>query len=207
MSDSPAILHWGQRAQGTSTGAEHLTVKKSWREFTKNLAACIGALDEDECHSIARADANQYVQFAGMGVCGIRSEATGNGFIEPPELLLDERQYARMRGFGWMRPTALPGEPTDGGSPNFHVDGANSEKGRREYEACHCEGASIRFPTLLIKRRVWSEDEGQCIVAAAWRVACGVRAPHGNPPTLSGRQKWSYAGARVFWSRRIMGWV
>ena len=153
-----------------------MSVKKAWREFTKNLAACIGALDDDEYLIIARADANQYVQFAGMGVCGIRSEATGNGFIEPPELLLDERQYARMRGFGWMRPTALPGEPTDGGSPNFHVDGANSEKGRRElakratrtfrrvygvkhpdvlnYEAFHCEGASIRFPTLLIKRRV-----------------------------------------------------
>ena len=40
----------------------------------------------------------------------------------------------------------------------------------------------------LATQRVWSEDEGQCIVAAEWRVACGVRAPHrhrGAPALLS----------------------
>jgi hypothetical protein len=153
-----------------------MTVKKAWREFTKNLAACIGALAEDEYLIIARKHANQFVQFAGQGAYGIRAEATGNGYIEPPELLLDERQYARMQRLGWNRPTALPDEPCVLGSPNFYADGANSDDGCREmakratrtfrrvygvahpgmlhYEAFHCEGTSIRFPTLLIKRRV-----------------------------------------------------
>ena len=153
-----------------------MSVKQAWREFTKNLAACIGALAEDEYLIIARKRANQYVQFAGQGAYGIRAEAAGNGYIEPPELLLNERQYARMQRLGWCRPTALPDDPCVLGSPNFYTDGANSEDGCRamakratrtfrrvygvehpgmlNYEAFHCEGTSIRFPTLLIKRRV-----------------------------------------------------
>lgn len=147
-----------------------------WRNFTKNLAACIGALAEDEYLIIARKRANQYVQFAGQGAYGIRAEAAGNGYIEPPELLLDERQYARMQRLGWSRPTALPGEPIKDGSPNFYVDVVTLPADLRElarlttqtfrtvygvehpgmlhYEAFHCEGTSIRFPTLLIKRRM-----------------------------------------------------
>jgi hypothetical protein len=153
-----------------------MTVKKAWREFTKNLAACIGALAEDEYLIIARKHTNQYVQFAGQGAYGIRAEAAGNGYIEPPDRLLDERQYARTQRLGWCRPTALPDDPCALGSPNFYTDGANSEESLRElakratrtfrqvygvehpgmlnYEAFHCEGTSIRFPTLLIKRRV-----------------------------------------------------
>ena len=153
-----------------------MTVKKAWRDFSKNLAACIGALAEDEYLSIARKRANQYVQFAGQGAYGIRAEAAGNGYIEPPELLLNERQYARMQRLGWCRPTALKDDPCAVGSPNFYTDDANTDDGCRtmakratrtfrrvygvqhpgmlDYEAFHCEGTSIRFPTLLIKRRV-----------------------------------------------------
>lgn len=153
-----------------------MTVSKHWRDFTKNLAACIGALAEDEYLIIARKRANQYVQFAGQGAYGIRAEAAGNGYIEPPELLLDERQYARMQRLGWSRPTALPDTPCALGSPNFYADTVATESGLRElarrttqtfltvygvehprllhYEAFHCEGTSIRFPTLLIKRRM-----------------------------------------------------
>ena len=153
-----------------------MTVKKAWRDFSKNLAACIGALAEDEYLIIARKRANQYVQFAGQGAYGIRAEAAGNGYIEPPELLLNERQYARMQRLGWCRPTALKDDPCAVGSPNFYTDDANTDDGCRtmakratrtfrrvygvqhpgmlDYEAFHCEGTSIRFPTLLIKRRV-----------------------------------------------------
>jgi hypothetical protein len=153
-----------------------MTVNTHWRTFTKNLAACIGALAEDEYLIIARKRANQYVQFAGQGAYGIRAEAAGNGYIEPPELLLDQRQYARMQRLGWSRPTALPDEPIKHGSPNFYADVVATEAGLRElarrttqtfrtvygveypgmlnYEAFHCEGTSIRFPTLLIKRRM-----------------------------------------------------
>ncbi|AMW03732.1 TY-Chap domain-containing protein [Gemmatimonas phototrophica] len=167
-----------------------MAVNKHWRDFTKNLAACIGALSEDEYLIIARKGANQYVQFAGQGAYGIRAEAAGNGYIEPPELLLDERQYARMQRLGWSRPTALPDEPCALGSPNFFTQMLPTEVGLRElarrttqtfrtvygvahpgmlhYEAFHSQGTSIRFPTLLIKRRVpepvtprierWSEE-------------------------------------------------
>jgi hypothetical protein len=153
-----------------------MTVDTHWRNFTKNLAACIGALAEDEYMIIARKRANQYVQFAGQGAYGIRAEAAGNGYIEPPELLLDEQQYARMQRLGWSRPTALPDEPIKHGSPNFYVDAVAAEASPRElarlttqtfrkvygvahpsmlhYEAFHSEGTSIRFPTLLIKRRM-----------------------------------------------------
>ena len=55
-----------------------MTVKKAWRDFSKNLAACIGALAEDEYLIIARKRANQYVQFAGQGptVSGLKRRAT-----------------------------------------------------------------------------------------------------------------------------------
>jgi hypothetical protein len=36
-----------------------MTVNTHWRNFTKNLAACIGALAEDEYLIIARKRANQ----------------------------------------------------------------------------------------------------------------------------------------------------
>ncbi len=153
-----------------------MTVNTHWRDFSKNLAACIGALAEDEYLIISRKLANQYVQFAGQGAYGIRAEAAGNGYIQPPEFLLDVRQYARMQRLGWQRPTALPDEPCAVGSPNFYVDEVATDVGLRElawrttrtfrtvygvehpgmlhYEAFHGEGTSIRFPTLLIKRRL-----------------------------------------------------
>ncbi len=153
-----------------------MAANKPWRDFSKNLTACIGALAEDEYLIIARKGATQYVQFAGLGAYGIRAEAAGNGYIEPPELLLDQGQYAHMLRLGWSRPTALPDTPVLRGSPNFFVDVESTENALRElgrrttrtfrevfgvehpgmlhYEAFHSEGTSIRFPTLLIKRRV-----------------------------------------------------
>jgi hypothetical protein len=153
-----------------------MTANAHWRTFTKNLAACIGALADDEYLIIARKRANQYVKFAGQGAYGIRAEAAGNGYIEPPELLLDERQYARMQRLGWSRLTALPGQSIEHGSPNFYADVVTLPADLRElarlttqtfrtvygvahpgmlhYEAFHCEGTSIRFPTLLITRRM-----------------------------------------------------
>ncbi len=81
-----------------------------------------------------------------------------------------------MQRLGWRRPTALPGEPCALGSPNFYTQVVATEVGllemaRRatktfrtvydiahpgmlEYKAFHFEGTSIRFPTLLIKRRM-----------------------------------------------------
>jgi hypothetical protein len=153
-----------------------MPAKKDWRDFTKNLAACIGALAEDEYLIISRKHANQYLQFAGQGAYGIRAEAACNEYILPPHLLLDERQYARMQRLGWRRPTALPDEPCALGSPNFFTQVVATEVGLREmarrttqtfqkvydvahpgmleYKAFHYEGTSIRFPTLLIKRRM-----------------------------------------------------
>jgi hypothetical protein len=69
-----------------------MPVKKDWRDFTKNLAACLGELAEDEYLIISRKRANQYVQFAGQGAYGIHAEAACNEYILPPHLLLDERQ-------------------------------------------------------------------------------------------------------------------
>ena len=131
---------------------------------------------EDEYLIISRKRANQYVQFAGQGAYGIHAEAACNEYILPPQLLLDERQYARMQRLGWRRPTALPDEPCALGSPNFYTQVVATEVGLREmawratktfrtvygiahpgmleYKAFHFEGTSIRFPTLLIKRRM-----------------------------------------------------
>ena len=38
----------------------------------------------------------------------------------------------------------------------------------------------------LATQRVWSEDEGQCIVAAEWRVARGVRTGAGVAALTAG---------------------
>ena len=149
----------------------------AWTTFTGGLATCLAALEEDEFLIISYKRANYYVQFAAGGSFGMRAEASCNTFIEPEASLIDD-QYAVMAGLGWQRATELPtedaapGDPV--GSPNFFIDVENpvnyaalcqlvimtfravylvSHPGELQYASFGENGASIRFPTLGLKRQ------------------------------------------------------
>jgi hypothetical protein len=107
----------------------------AWGELTRNLAECLGALEEDEVLILAHKHCNVFVQFAGQGWHGMRVEAAGNNYIVPPEALLTVAQFKAMDALGWRRATYTPdlaGESPDGsesqeehehvdGSPNFYL--------------------------------------------------------------------------------------
>jgi hypothetical protein len=149
---------------------------EAWATFASALATCLPDLHEDEFLIVSYKRANYYVQFAAQGIFGMRVEASCNSFIEPEAALTDE-QYAMMAELGWNRATEdVPesGHSDDpDGSPNFFMDLANPidfkalgelatntlrnayrvlHPGELQYWSSDLEGASIRFPTLGLKR-------------------------------------------------------
>lgn len=76
-----------------------------------NLALCLADLDEDDYLIIESKRAPYYVQFAAQGAYGMRAEAVGNGYIDEPEAVLTQEDYARARELGWCAATDSP-EPT-----------------------------------------------------------------------------------------------
>ena len=149
------------------------TVEQEWQRFQDDLAACLGAMEDDEYLVIsAKHRQNCYVQFAQGGSFGMRAEAVGNSYADPEEALTTD-DYDRMVFLGWMRATVTPGESSPDGSPNFFIEtpapvdyGAVAELAvrslrdiykighprRLQYKAFNRKGTSIRFPSLRIKR-------------------------------------------------------
>ena len=149
---------------------------ETWRELANAIASCLPALEEDEFLIISHKRANYFVQFAAQGSFGVRVEATCNAFIDPNDVLTDE-QYAVMAQLGWQRATERlleSGAPQDpDGSPNFFLSLPNPvnraalgqltvatfrtvygvlHPGELQYRAFGDGGASIRFPTMGLKR-------------------------------------------------------
>ena len=150
----------------------------AWQELGANLALCLADLDEDDYLIIESKRAPYYVQFAAQGAYGMRAEAVGNGYIDEPDAVSTQEDYARARALGWCAATDLPeGDQTadrdPDGSPNFFIDveqpvdyGRLAEAAVRtlrevyhvrhpgllQYRAFAFDGPEIRFPVLRIKR-------------------------------------------------------
>lgn len=151
--------------------------KVAWRRFAARLHEVIGALEEDEYLIVLVKRSNYFVQFAAQGACGMRAEAVSNYYLAEPDSL-DEAQHAALLALGWRAPTNLPeglaaSWHRPDGSSNYFLDIAPpvdyaalallavatlvqvlgaAHPGELEYRAFSEDGASIRFPTLAIRR-------------------------------------------------------
>ena len=168
------------RPYGTAVSGAVLHVPPNtnaeWRVLADAVADCLVDLQEDEFLILSYKRANYFVQFAAQGSFGMRVEATCNSFIAPDAVLTDE-QYQVMAQLGWQRATELlqeSGAPQDpNGSPNFFLDVPHPidlealgqltvatfrtvygilHPGELQYRSFSEDGASIRFPTLGLKR-------------------------------------------------------
>lgn len=153
------------------------STEAEWELLEKHLAEALSDLAEDEYLILSDKRGNYYVQFAAQGAFGMRAEAVSNVYIDEPGKELSRDAYRTLLDLGWTPPTKLrpeletKGEPE--GSPNFFVDRSApvhcgevarlavrtfreafdiSHPGFLEYRAFHSNGASIRFPSLKIKR-------------------------------------------------------
>lgn len=149
----------------------------AWQTLAAALAGSLEMLEEDEFLIISYKHANYFVQFAAQGGYGMWVEATCNSFIDPDAVLTDQ-QYAAMADLGWQRATETLLESgatkNPDGSPNFFLHLSHPinrqalaqltvatfrrvygvfRPGELHYHAFADGGASIRFPTLGLKRR------------------------------------------------------
>jgi hypothetical protein len=97
----------------------------AWPPFEQNLTAVLARLEEDQYLILSVKHSDRFVQFAGQGSFGMRTETTSNSYLPKSELLNDE-QIEAMQASGWLSPTGAPDEATPerdpDGSPNFFRD-------------------------------------------------------------------------------------
>jgi len=161
-----------------------------WQALADNLALCVSALEQDEYLILRHRDRNVYIQVADRGPDGVRIEAAGNNYIEPPEALLTVEQFTAMDALGWRRANLSPDPPTEmagerNRSPNFFVHAERGDnmaviaemcvRTMREvydipkphwltYSAFTAHNESIRFPTLGLTRRAASVNSRSQLV-------------------------------------------
>ena len=136
----------------------------------------LAALEEDEHLLLQVKGTHRYVQFMDQGGYGMRAETVSDYYLPEGEHL-GEADYRYLMKLGWHAPTLVPGTSVEGadGSPNYYLDLARplpledvavmavltlihvhraSHPGELEYEARSSGGMSIRFPHLIIRRRI-----------------------------------------------------
>jgi hypothetical protein len=157
-------------------------VPSLWAVFADNLAKALEALQEDQYLILAVKQSNQYIQFAGQGLHGLRLETTSNHFLEASDQLSGD-QLALLAATGWNTPTRNPeAAPEDDpeGSPNYFINAPLpvayksiadlvvktfdkvlrvTHPGWLEYEAFDADQNSLVFPNLGVKRRVPPADQ------------------------------------------------
>jgi hypothetical protein len=153
--------------------------EEAWKDFTLRLAAALAALEEDEYLLLQVKGTSRYVQLMDQGAFGLRVESVSDYYLPEGEHLGVE-DLRTLLGLGWRAPTQVPGtsrEDADG-SPNYHIDLARpvpleevaavvvltlrhvhraGHPGMLEYEARSTGGVSIRFPQLMVRRRVGAD--------------------------------------------------
>lgn len=150
--------------------------EEAWTQFTGRLVMALAALEEDEHLLLQVKGTNRYVQFMDQGGYGMRAETVSDYYLPEGEHL-GEADYRYLMKLGWHAPTLVPGTSVEGadGSPNYYLDLARplplddvavmavltlihvhraSHPGELEYEARSSGGMSIRFPHLIIRRRI-----------------------------------------------------
>ncbi len=104
-----------------------VSVDRAWSDFQVRLADAIASMQEDELLAIELGEESSVegfvpcVQFLGWGDGQVRCEVPSNSYLDPRHRL-SEADETRMVQLGWHRPTRLPGDEPDAGSPAFFVD-------------------------------------------------------------------------------------
>ena len=147
---------------------------EAWKCFAHELANALRALEEDEWLILSLKHRNRFVQVMNQGGAGFRAEAVSDFYLDDGDHL-SEHDHGALLELGWDAPTNLPDEfgHRPDGSPNFfldlghpvpldelallavntllHVYGA-VHPNALEYSTGSVDNASIRFPSLGIRR-------------------------------------------------------
>ncbi|CAM2813236.1 YbjN domain-containing protein [Prescottella defluvii] len=103
------------------------TIDRSWTRFQSRLADHLAAMQNDDILILDWIEETTvdgftpWVQFLAWDDEYVRSEVSSNAYLAPQHALSPESE-ARLCALGWARPTRLPDEEPDDGSPAFFVD-------------------------------------------------------------------------------------
>ena len=155
--------------------AQSPSTDKAWLDFGKRLALALADMDDGEHLIVEEKKRTVYVQFAALGLSGMRAEAVSTAFYHP-SVELSQADLDALRALGWNPPTyiqsaSLPA-PKDG-SCNYYraLDYPDSYSAVAElavrtlrmvyhtphprflqYKAFASAGYQIRFSTLDLER-------------------------------------------------------
>ncbi len=97
---------------------------KAWQDFGQQLAAALADMDAGEHLIIDEKKRPVYVQFAALGLSGMRAEAVSSTFCLP-HVELSKEDLNTLRELGWNPPTYIPSKsipPPKDGSCNYYMD-------------------------------------------------------------------------------------
>lgn len=103
------------------------SVDEAWASFQRRLADHFAAMQVDDFvifdwHEARVTDgAEPFVQFLRWSKQFMRAEVVSNAYLAP-RYRHTPQDEDMLCALGWKRPTYLPGDPGDGGSPSFYVD-------------------------------------------------------------------------------------
>lgn len=102
-------------------------IDRSWTRFQSRLADHLSAMRNDDILILDWIEETTvdgftpWVQFLVWDDEYVRSEVSSNAYLAPRHTLSPESED-RLCALGWERPTRLPDEEPDEGSPAFFVD-------------------------------------------------------------------------------------
>ncbi|WP_345345150.1 TY-Chap domain-containing protein [Rhodococcus olei] len=105
------------------------SVDRAWSDHQQRLADVIVTMQEDDLLALELGEESSVegfvpcVQFLAWGDGQVRCEVPSNAYLEPRHWL-SEADEERLVQLGWHRPTRLPDDEPDAGSPAFFVDKA-----------------------------------------------------------------------------------
>lgn len=121
---TPGATDWGTMSEFEGFD---VAVDRAWSDFQGLLADAIASMREDELLAIELGEESSVegfvpcVQFLGWGAGQVRCEVPSNSYLDPRHRL-SAADEDRMVQLGWHRPTRLPADEPDAGSPAFFVD-------------------------------------------------------------------------------------
>jgi len=147
-----------------------------WDQFAAELSRALSSLQKGQFLILETKADQYYVQFAGGGSLGMRTESVSNGYLNE-ERRLSDKACMKLLDLGWKHPTIIPDSINDvrgykgHGSPNYFLNldvpvpyrsVANlavntlrqvfraTHPRQLQYSAFAKQGGSIEFPRLRI---------------------------------------------------------
>jgi len=165
--ESPSAIASTMMKESPSTDQE-------WKRLTADLALCLADLSEDEFLVLTSKRLGCYVQFADQGHFGLRAEAATCIWPGGAKAAIPVEAFEILGQLGWRFHNELPDSlPDPDGSQNAFADLSRpinfaalaelavqtfrrvyriQHPGLLQYKSFNSDRASIRFPTLRLKR-------------------------------------------------------